>query len=251
MTYKCSWGGVQADLWLTDPPYNVNYHGTAGTIQNDNQEDAQFHAFLVAANKAAVQNMKPGAAFYIWHADSEGLNFRSACEETGLHVRECLIWVKNSFVLGHSDYQWRHEPCLYGWKEGNAHYFTMSRSESTVIQDLHEIDPDKMKKDELVDLVKRMLSDTTPTTVIEMDKPTRSGEHPTMKPVALFDYLIRNSSKKGGIVLDSFAGSGTTIMACEQDGRKARCMELDPRYCDVIIQRWEEFTGREAVKING
>lgn len=195
--------------------------------------------------------MKPGAAFYIWHADSEGLNFRSACEETGLHVRECLIWVKNSFVLGHSDYQWRHEPCLYGWKDGSAHYFTMSRSESTVIQDLHEIDPDKMKKDELVDLVKRMLSDTTPTTVIEMDKPTRSGEHPTMKPVALFDYLIRNSSKKGGIVLDSFAGSGTTIMACEQDGRKARCMELDPRYCDVIIQRWEEFTGREAVKING
>jgi site-specific DNA-methyltransferase (adenine-specific) len=237
-------------LWLTDPPYNVNYQGTAGTIQNDNQEDAQFHAFLVAANKAAVQNMKPGAAFYIWHADSEGLNFRSACEETGLHVRECLIWVKNSFVLGHSDYQWRHEPCLYGWKDGAAHYFTDSRSESTVIPDLAEVDPKKMKKDELIALVIKMQDDQRATTVIEMDKPSRNGEHPTMKPVALFDYLIRNSTKKGEIVLDSFGGSGTTIMACEQDGRKARVMEIDPKYADVIIRRWEEFTGKKAVLMN-
>ena len=243
-------GGGQADLWLTDPPYNVNYQGTAGTIQNDNQEDAQFHAFLVAANKAAAQNMKPGAAFYIWHADSEGLNFRSACEETGLHVRECLIWVKNSFVLGHSDYQWRHEPCLYGWKDGAAHYFTDSRSESTVIPDLAEVDPKKMKKDELIALVMKIQDDQRATTVIEMDKPSRNGEHPTMKPVALFDYLIRNSTKKGEIVLDSFGGSGTTIMACEQDGRKARVMEIDPKYADVIIRRWEEFTGKKAVLMN-
>jgi site-specific DNA-methyltransferase (adenine-specific) len=220
-------------------------------IDNDQMESGAFLAFLTNAFTCARDVMKPGAPFYIWHAEAESVNFRTACARSQLPVRETLIWVKNHFVLGHLDYHYRHEPCLYGWKEGNAHYFTMSRSESSVIQDLHEIDPDKMKKDELVDLVKRMLSDTTPTTVIEMDKPTRSGEHPTMKPVALFDYLIRNSSKKGGIVLDSFAGSGTTIMACEQDGRKARCMELDPRYCDVIIQRWEEFTGREAVKING
>lgn len=239
-------GGEQADLWLTDPPYNVNYEGTAGKIQNDNLGNAQFKAFLVAADKAAYQNMKPGAAFYIWHADSEGLNFRAACEETGLHVRECLIWVKNSFVLGRSDYQWRHEPCLYGWKEGAAHYFTDSRSESTVIPDAEEIDPKKMKKEELVALVEKILSDRLATTVIEMDKPTRNGEHPTMKPIKLFDYLIRNSTVKGDIVLDSFAGSGTTVMACEQNGRQARVMELDPRYADVIVNRWETFTGRKA-----
>ena len=240
--------GELADLWLTDPPYNVNYQGTAGKIQNDNMGNAQFHAFLVAANKAAFENMKNGAAFYIWHADSEGLNFRGACEETGLHVRECLIWVKNSLVLGRSDYQWRHEPCLYGWKEGAPHYFTNSRAETTVIEQ-EPIDPDKMKKEELVAFVKKMLGEETPSTVIRMDKPIKNGDHPTMKPVALFDYLIRNSTKRGEIVLDSFAGSGTTIMACEQDGRKARCMELDPQYADVIIRRWETFTGLKAKKI--
>lgn len=243
-------GGELADLWLTDPPYNVNYQGTAGKIQNDNMGNAQFHAFLVAANKAAFENMKNGAAFYIWHADSEGLNFRGACEETGLHVRECLIWVKNSLVLGRSDYQWRHEPCLYGFKEGAAHYFTNSRAETTVIEQ-EPVDPDKMKKEELVAFVKKMLGEETPSTVIRMDKPTRNGDHPTMKPVALFDYLIRNSTKRGEIVLDSFAGSGTTIMACEQNGRKARCMELDPQYADVIIRRWETFTGLKAKKIKG
>lgn len=243
--------GQLADLWLTDPPYNVNYKGTAGTIQNDNQEDAQFRAFLQAANEAAAQSMKPGAVFYIWHADSEGLNFRAAANESGLRVRECLIWVKNSFVLGHSDYQWQHEPCLYGWKEGAAHYFTDSRSESTVIPDLHEINPKKMRKEELVDLLTRILSEDAPTTVIKMDKPSRNEDHPTMKPVALFDYLIRNSTRKGELVLDSFAGSGTTIMACEQDGRRARVMEIDPRYADVIIRRWEKFTGDKAVKLRG
>lgn len=138
--------------------------------------------------------------------------------------------------------------CLYGWKEGAAHYFTNSRAETTVIQDLTEIDPEKMKKEELVELVKKILNNT-PTTVIEMDKPTRNGDHPTMKPVALFDYLIRNSTKRGEIVLDSFAGSGTTIMACEQNGRKARAMELDPQYADVILRRWETFTGEKAKRI--
>ena len=244
-------GDTTVDLYLTDPPYNVNYQGTAGTIQNDNQEDGQFRQFLRDAFKAAYQVMKPGAAYYIWHADSEGLNFRAACNETGLQVRECLIWVKNRFVLGHSDYQWRHEPCLYGWKDGAAHYFVNSRSESTVIPDLTEVDPKKMKKEELQKLVETLLTEYRTTTVIEMDKPTRNGEHPTMKPVALFDYLIRNSTKKGETVLDTFAGSGTTIIACEQDGRKAMCMELDPKYCDVIIQRWEDFTGDKAVLQNG
>ena len=245
-------GGDLADLWLTDPPYNVNYQGTAGNIQNDNMEDANFRAFLTAANKAAYENMKPGASFYIWHADGKpGLSFRAALEAADLPIRQTLIWVKNQFVLGHSDYHYKHEPCLYGHKPGAGHYFTNSRAESTVIEDLHEIDPDKMKKDELVELVKKILSEKLPTTVLEYDKPTKNGEHPTMKPVALFDYLIRNSTKKGDIVLDSFAGSGTTIMACEQNGRRARCMELDEKYADVIIRRWETFTGKTAVKIGG
>lgn len=244
-------GGASADLLLTDPPYNVNYQGTAGTIQNDNLEDSQFRAFLHDAFTAAHSVMRPGAAFYIWHADSEGLNFRAAANETGLTVRECLIWVKNALVLGHSDYQWRHEPCLYGWKEGAAHYFTNSRSENTVIPDLTEVDPRKMKKEELVDLLTQILEEKRPTTVIEMDKPSRNGEHPTMKPVALFDYLIRNSTQKRENVLDPFAGSGTTIMACEQDGRRAFCMELDPKYWDVIIRRWEDFTGEKATLRNG
>ena len=242
--------GELADLWLTDPPYNVNYQGTAGNIQNDNLEDAQFRAFLTAANKAAYENMKPGASFYIWHADGKpGLSFRAALEAAGLPIRQTLIWVKNQLVLGHSDYQYKHEPCLYGHKPGAGHYFTNSRAESTVIQDLTEIDPKRMKKDELVELVERILSEKIATTVLEFDKPTKNGEHPTMKPVALFDYLIRNSTKKGQIVLDTFAGSGTTIMACEQNGRRARCCELDERYADVIVRRWEAFTGKMAVRL--
>ena len=248
---KALTGGREVDLFLTDPPYNVNYQGTAGKIQNDNMENEKFHRFLIDAFTAARDVMKPGAAYYIWHADSEGLNFRDACETVGLTVRECLIWVKNALVLGHSDYQWRHEPCLYGWKDGAAHYFINSRSETTVIPDLGETDPRKMKKEDLVKLVEQFMSDRNATTVIEMDKPTRSAEHPTMKPVALFDYLIRNSTKKGETVLDSFGGSGTTIMACEQDGRKALVMELDEAYCDVIIRRWEDFTGKKAVLLNG
>ena len=256
--------GEQADLWLTDPPYNVNYeekekellkHRPNKRVQqdqktgidNDKMDSAAFQSFLLQAFQCARDVMKPGAPYYIWHADSESVNFRTACELSGLPVRETLIWVKNHFVLGHLDYHYRHEPCLYGWKEGAAHYFTASRGESTVIPDLTETDPRKMKKEELVKLVTQLLAEAGPTTVIEMDKPTRSSDHPTMKPVMLFDYLIRNSSMRGDIVLDSFAGSGTTIMACEQDGRKARCLELDPKYGDVIIQRWEAFTGEKAV----
>ena len=255
--------GEQADLWLTDPPYNVNYeekekellkHRPNKRVQqdqktgidNDKMDSAAFQGFLLLAFQCARDAMKPGAPFYIWHADSESVNFRTACELAGLPVRETLILVKNHFVLGHLDYHYRHEPCLYGWKDG-PHYFTASRSQSTVIPDLTETDPAKMKKEDLVKLVTRLLSEAGPTTVIEMDKPTRSSDHPTMKPVMLFDYLIRNSSQRGDIVLDCFAGSGTTIMACEQDGRRARCLELDPKYGDVIIRRWEDFTGEKAV----
>lgn len=211
-------GGVEADLYLTDPPYNVDYTGKtkdALKIENDVMSNDNFRQFLQDAFLAAKDVMKPGAAFYIWHADSEGYNFRGACFDVGLTVRECLVWVKNSLVLGRQDYQWQHEPCLYGWTEGTHSWY----------------------------------SDRKQTTVLNFDRPSRNAEHPTMKPVALFDYLIRNSTKKGNVVLDSFGGSGTTIIACEQNGRKGYCMELDPKYVDVIIERWEKLTGKKAVLI--
>lgn len=211
-------GGERADLLLTDPPYNVAYEGKTAdalTIQNDSMEDAEFRQFLRDAFRAADANMKPGASFYIWHADSEGYNFRGACHDIGWRVRQCLIWAKNTMVLGRQDYQWKHEPCLYGWKDGAAHLWTSDRKQ---------------------------------TTVLNFDKPSRSGEHPTMKPVPLFAYQIDNNTKPGAAVLDLFGGSGTTIIACEQTGRTGFLMELDPRYCDVIVQRWEKLTGRKATK---
>ena len=205
----------QADLWLTDPPYNVNYEGGTGLkIQNDNMKDAEFRQFLNDVYVAANCFLRPGAAFYIWHADSEGYNFRGAAVDVGWKVRQCLIWLKSSLVMGRQDYQWKHEPCLYGWTEGAAHYWGSDRKQ---------------------------------TTVLEFDKPHRNGEHPTMKPVELFEYQMANSTKQGDIVLDSFGGSGTTIIAAERISRKARLMELDPRYCDVIVKRWEDFTGNTAV----
>lgn len=208
--------GDLADLWLTDPPYNVAYEGKtkdALTIENDAMDDGKFRAFLVDAYTNADAVMHDGAAFYIWHADSEGYNFRGACRDVGWKVRQCLVWVKQHFVMGRQDYQWKHEPCLYGWKEGAAHAWNSDRSQ---------------------------------TTVLEFDRPARNEEHPTMKPVDLFEYLIQNSTERGDLVLDSFGGSGTTVIACERTGRRARVMELDERYAAVIVARWEKFTGRTA-----
>ena len=204
--------GTLADMLLTDPPYNVAYEGGAGTIMNDSMEDAAFRQFLRDAFACADSVMKPGAAFYIWHADSEGYNFRGACHDIGWQVRQCLIWNKNSLVIGRQDYQWKHEPCLYGWKSGAAHIW---------------------------------LSDRKQTTVMDFDRPSRSDLHPTTKPVQLFDYQIRNSCPERGVVLDLFGGSGTTIIAAEQNNRSAYCMELDPKYCDVILRRYQDFTGKE------
>jgi DNA modification methylase len=209
--------GELADIWLTDPPYNVAYVGgtkDALTIENDSMPDAEFRSFLRAAFEAAFAVLKPGGAFYVWHADSEGLNFRGAVHDCGQRVRQCLIWMKDRLVLGRQDYQWRHEPCLYGWKDGAAHEWYSDRSQ---------------------------------TTVLEFDRPAVNGEHPTMKPVALIAYLLRNSSATGGVVFDGFLGSGTTLIAAEQLGRKCRGLELSPGYCDVIVKRWETLTGKKAV----
>lgn len=208
--------GQAVDMWLTDPPYNVAYEGKtkdALKIQNDSMSDELFRAFLRDAYVTADTVMKPGAVFYIWHADSEGYNFRGAAKDAGWKVRQCLIWRKQTMVMGRQDYHWKHEPCLYGWKEGAGHLWASDRKQ---------------------------------TTILEFDRPSRSGEHPTMKPVALFEYQMLNNTKGGDIVLDSFGGSGTTLIAAEKNGRHARLMELDPKYCDVIVKRWQDFTGKQA-----
>ena len=244
-------GDEQADCLVTDPPYNVNYGGDAHSpaagkhrvIENDNLTDSDFYKFLLAFYENAEMALKPGGSFYIWHADSEGYNFRKALRDAGLQLRQTLIWNKNALVLGRQDYQWKHEPCLYGWKDGAGHYFTSSRSETTVIED--EVpDISKMKKDELVKLLQDVYSQAT--TVIDEMKPSKSDLHPTMKPLRLMAYLIQNSTRKGEIVLDLFGGSGSTLIAAEETKRRCRMMEYDPRYVDVIIQRWEQQTGKKA-----
>lgn len=242
--------GEEADLLVTDPPYNVNYEGKAGKIANDNQEDGAFRKFLRDAFEAALSVMKPGAAFYIWHADLEGYNFRGAIKEAGAQIRQCLVWNKNTLVLGHQDYQWKHEPCLYGWKEGGNRYFTDSRKETTVFEDARP-DFSKMKKEEMRALLEDIFSEKISTTVINEDKPLANDLHPTMKPVKLMARLIRNSSREGEHILDTFGGSGSTLIACEQLKRRCYICELDPHYCDVIIERWETFTGGKAVRLDG
>lgn len=202
--------GEVADLLITDPPYNVDYEGGTGLkIKNDNMADDKFQEFLFEAFQNANNSIRDGAVFYIWHADSNGYGFRKACADVGWQVRQCLIWAKNALVMGRQDYQWRHEPCLYGWKDGASHYFGGDRKQ---------------------------------TTVLEFDKPKVNEFHPTMKPVELFSYQMQNSSKKGDKVLDVFGGSGTTIIAAEHLERKAYMMEFDPKYCDVIVKRYANFT---------
>ncbi len=247
----CLMEDAQADLFLTDPPYNVDYEGKTKDklkIENDSMSENTFTEFLSDAFSNANSVMQPGAVFYIWHADSKSYFFRQAARNTNWEVRQNLIWVKNSIVLGRQDYQWKHEPCLYGWKNG-THYFTDDRTQPTVIED--KIDIKKLKKDEMIALLEEIYSDRVPTTVIYEDKPTVSDIHPTMKPVKLIARLIKNSSKPGQNVLDLFGGSGSTLIACEQLDRRCFMMELDPYYCDVIIKRWENFTGQTAELING
>lgn len=212
--------GEKADLLITDPPYNVNYEGkteAALKIKNDNKTASEFYDFLRSAFSSVYDNLKEGASFYVWYASSEVINFVNSLVDSQFMVKQELIWLKNSFVLGRQDYHWQHEPCLYGWKNDGSHHWYGDRKQ---------------------------------TTILDFDKPIANKEHPTMKPIPLFDYQIKNSSKKGDKILDIFGGSGTTMIACEQNDRQAYLMELDPKYVDVIINRWEEFTGKEAIKLN-
>ena len=218
-TFEKLMQGEFADMVVTDPPYNVNYEGSNGLkIENDNMSKNDFYQFLYDFYTSCNSFLKNGGAWYVWHADLEGMNFRKAFQDAGIKLSSTLIWNKNSLVMGRSDYHWKHEPCLYGWKEGESH---------------------------------KWYSDRKQTTVIEWDKPLRNGEHPTMKPIGLFAYQIENSSKQGDIVIDAFGGSGTTMVACEQLKRKARVIEYDPKYCQVIIDRMRKLDSSLVIKKNG
>lgn len=242
-------GGRLIDMIMTDPPYNVAIEGETKehlTIENDNMTDDQFRDFLIRAFGNMAEYLKDGGAFYIWHASITSRGFMDACQEVGLDIHQTLMWIKSIFVLGRQDYQWRHEPCFYGWKPGASHYFIPIRNLSTVEEE--SINIDGMTEAQVKETLKKMLAET-PTDVIKDKKPNASRDHPTMKPVSLIARLIFNSSHKGDTVMDLFGGSGSTMMACEQLHRKCVMMEYDPRYCDVIIDRWETYTGRKAEKV--
>ena len=244
---KLLMAGELADLLLTDPPYNVDYSGTAGKIINDNMEGSEFQEFLSALFITADSVLKPGGSFYVWHADSERFNFLVACNRAGWQIRQALIWYKSSLVLGRQDYQWIHEPCLYGWKSGAGHYFIDDRTFTTVFRD-EPLNIDKMKVKELRATL-RKLHEEMRATVIEEDKPLRNKDHPTTKPIKLIGRLIANSSRLNELVLDICGGSGSTLITADQMDRRCNMMELDPKYCDVIIKRYEELTGNQAVRI--
>ena len=252
--------GAAVDMILTDPPYNVDYgaknemlnkadkgNRNARAIENDKMSDGKFYSFLLSVYKNLYSVAKDGAAIYIFYAIMESVNFINAFKDAGFYMCEHLIWNKNIMVIGRCDYHWKHEPILYGWKPGAAHYFTNSRAETTVIEDKPDLN--KMSKNELKAYIKQLLEQGPPCTVIDMDKPLRNADHPTMKPVKLMAYLIRNSSRPGEIVLDVFGGSGSTLIAAEQTGRTCYTCELDARYCDVIVKRWENLTGEKAKKL--
>ena len=259
--------GNKADMVFTDPPYNVNYEGKtkdALKIQNDKMNDTKFYKFLYDAYVSMFSAVKAGGAIYVCHADSEGLNFRKALKDSGWLLKQCIVWVKNSIVMGRQDHHWQHEPILYGWKPGASHKWYGGRKQSTVIKSEDGVFVNKTDKGFQLTFnngaikvvlnvpeydVVEVASDEV-TTVWYIDKPLRSGEHPTMKPIKLCARAINNSSISDNIVLDVFGGSGSTLIAAEQLNRICYMMELDEKYCDVITKRWEEFTGKKAELIS-
>lgn len=268
--------GELADMVFTDPPYNVNYgdkaamldkyqkgHRNTNHILNDNMGDSEFREFLLASYSRMFESCKEGAPIYVCHAETEGENFRGAFVEAGFKLAQCIIWAKNSLVLGRQDYHWRHEPILYGWKPGAAHKWYGGRKQDTIIEDKHGVSIAEKDGRHVITVQSGVhtlvlsvpeyrieyASDDAGTSLWRIERPSRSADHPTMKPVALMARAIMNSSRTGDIVLDPFGGSGTTLIAAEQTGRCAYLMELDPKYADVIVRRWEEFTGGKAEKL--
>jgi len=239
------------DLVVTDPPYNVAYTGGTGlTIQNDDMDDNSFYQFLYDFHTALMAYTKPGGGWYVWHADSEGLNFRRAFIESGLDLKQCLIWVKNALVMGRQDYQWKHEPCLYGWKPGAAHYFTPDRTNTTVIED-KDFNPSKLTRKEMLKHFEYAKSSEVKSSILRHDKPRKNDVHPTMKPIPLIAELIENSSKQGDLIGDGFLGSGSTMVAAHQLKRKCYGLELDPKYCRVILERMHELDPTLEITRNG
>lgn len=264
-------GGELADMCFTDPPYNVAYEGATAdklTIKNDSMSDVQFDDFLGKVYDVIYNSLRQGAPVYVCHADLYGHLFRSNFVQSGLLLKEVIVWVKNAMVLGRQDYQWRHEPILYGWKPGDKHSWYGGRKQTTVIQDNIPLEILKDGEEYILtfaseqgDVVVRVpdfevegCGNDELDTVWRFNKPLRNGEHPTMKPIGLCARGIRNSSKKGDIVLDTFGGSGSTLIASEQLGRRCYCIELDPKYCDVIVNRFIKFkdsTNNVFVERNG
>ena len=262
--------GGHADLMVTDPPYNVGYgkaeseeelkrrkqklrqhtQNDGAYLLNDNLDENEFVEFLSKAMSNGKEALRDGGAFYVWYATLVTEQVFEAMRKADLKIRQTLIWVKGCFILGRQDYQWQHEPCLYGWKEGAAHYFLDNRKQSTVIEDMLP-DLAHMKKSEMEALLKEIYAEEIATDVIREAKPNVSELHPTMKPLKLIARQIRNSSRPGETVLDLFGGSGTTLIACEQMDRRCLMMEYDPHYADVIVDRWERMTGQKAVLISG
>lgn len=244
-TLKQALDGNLADCVFTDPPYNVAYQGGTKdklTIQNDDMSDAQFDEFLFKFYKAAVENTKEGGPIYVCHADSAGEAFRHNMEKAGWLLKQCLIWVKDSLVLGRQDYNWQHEPILYGWKPGAAHSWYGPFTNTTVVE-LEKRDWQNASKQELLEFITASFETSS---IIKEKRPRKNDIHPTMKPIALVARMLKNSCVSGDRVLDPFGGSGSTLIACEQLGLKAALIELDPKYCDAIILRWENMTGQKA-----
>lgn len=251
--------GELADLCWTDPPYNVAYSTKAGSIDNDDLSEAEFARFLMGAFGTVFGVMRPGACIYVAHADTEGLAFRAAFKAAGFKLSGCLIWEKDSLVLGRSDYQWQHEPILYGWKPGGRHTWLGGRKQTTIAK-LGEASPFEridetrwqVKVGDRIFVVEGSAKvEEFAGTLVNEAKPKRNPDHPTMKPVALIERQLRNHARSGNIVVDPFGGSGSTLMAAERLGLAARLVELDVGYCDVIVRRWQEFTGCEAKRDDG
>jgi DNA modification methylase len=250
--------GSQADLVWTDPPYNValgmnetpeeakrrNRRTDGLTVMNDELTDSDFKQFLLDVYSSFYSVMKEGACIYVAHSDSERVNFTQSFKDSGFKLSQILIWVKQSGALSRQDFNWQHEPIIYGWKEGAAHYFCGDFTRTTVIDD--DVSIKDMKKEQLVELIKEMRAGSK-STALRHDRPTKSDLHPTMKPVSLVQRMIEWSSRPSETVLDLFGGSGSTMIACHKTGRHARLMELDPKYCDVIVKRWQDFAGKQAI----
>ena len=241
--------GEQVDCFVTDPPYNVNYEGGDGAkIKNDKMSGGEFIKFLTDAFSNAGIITKAGGCVYIFHAESEGINFRIAMRDGGFGQKQTIIWVKNAPVMGRQDYNWQHEPILYGWKPGAAHYFCGDFTQKTIVDD--DVDLKKLGKPELISIINKFRNGEQ-ISVIRESKPHKNDQHPTMKPVELVGLLIENSSRKGEIVLDLFLGSSSTMVACHRLGRKCYGMELDEKYCDVGVKRMLQFDPSLELKKNG